>query len=296
MSFSLQGVRVVHANGFIALNGITLSAQAGERIAVIGPSGAGKTTLLRVLGTAIRPSEGALTVLAAQPWVVSAAALKKLRAEIGTVHQSPPLPPRQRVVTAILAGRLGRWSWWQALISLLYPRDIPGAGQALARLDLGDRLFDRCDQLSGGQLQRVGIARMLYQQPQLILADEPVSAMDPTLAEMTTRLLGDEAASLGATLVASLHAVDLALRFFPRIVGVKGGEILFDLPVAEVSEAMLRELYANELEGGLDDEQDGGLAAKRAELPTLAHDWQSRAAARPQALGAVPGVHRSGCA
>ena len=300
MSFSLQGVRVVHANGFSALSGLTLSAQAGERIAIIGPSGAGKTTLLRVLGTAVRPTEGAFTVLDAQPWSLSAAALKKLRAVIGTVHQTPPLPPRQRVVTAILAGRLGRWPWWKALASLFYPLDIQGAGRALAKLDLGDRLFDRCDQLSGGQLQRVGIARALYQQPRLILADEPVSAMDPALAELTTRLLGDEAQAMGATLVASLHAVDLALRFFPRIVGVKAGEIMFDLPAAEVSETLLRELYASEL----------GNKNLGNELPTLAHDWQRHGAgqqpdglALPSAAADVAAVlptgqtvHRSGCA
>lgn len=279
MSFSLQDVRVVHANGMAALTGIHLSAQAGERIAVIGPSGAGKTTLLRVLGTAHRPMHGVLSVLGAEPWSVSSARLRSLRSEIGTVHQSPPLPPRQRVVTAILAGRLGRWPWWKALASLVYPLDIAGAGQVLGKLDLGDRLFDRCDQLSGGQLQRVGIARTLYQQPKLILADEPVSAMDPALAELTTRLLGDEARAMGATLVASLHAVDLALRYFPRIIGVKAGQVLFDLPAAEVSEALLRDLYAAEVSGP----------------PTLVDDWQCQAVP-PVAMAAGLGVHRSGCA
>lgn len=279
MSFSLQDVRVVHANGQRALAAISLGAESGERIAIIGPSGAGKTTLLRVLGTALRPSAGTLAVLDQTPWSLSPAALRQLRCDIGTIHQSPPLPPRQRVVTAILAGRLGRWPWWKALVSLLYPLDIAGAGKALSRLDLGERLFERCDRLSGGQLQRVGIARTLYQQPRLILADEPVSAMDPTLAEHTTRLLVDEAQSQGVTLVASLHAVDLALSFFPRIVGIKAGEILFDRPAAEVSEAMLRELYASE----------------GAVLPTLAHDWQAHAACPPSSIE-TPGVHLSGCA
>jgi len=305
MSFEIQSVRVAHANGQLALAGVSLRASAGEQIAIIGPSGAGKTSLLRVLGTALRPTGGTLAVLGADPWGLSAGALKALRADLGTVHQAPPLPPRQRVVTAILAGRLGRWPWWKALASLVYPLDIDGAGQALAKLDLADRLFDRCDQLSGGQLQRVGIARALYQQPKMILADEPVSAMDPALAELTTRLLGDEARAIGATLVASLHAVDLALRFFPRIVGVRAGEIVFDLPAADVSESLLRELYASE----------------GADLPTLAHDWQRGATAPPAGADSAPqggahspflpaesvacgtlrqeptvGVHRSGCA
>ena len=107
-----------------------------------------------------------------------------------------------------------------------------------------DKLFQRCDRLSGGQLQRVGIARVLYQQPELILADEPVSALDPALARATIGLLVDEARSRGATLVASLHAVDLALEHFPRIVGVRAGRIAFDRPAAEVTPQMLDALYA----------------------------------------------------
>jgi len=246
MSFRLTDVSLVHANGHRALHRISLAGNAGERVAIIGASGAGKTTLLRLLGAALRPTDGRIELLAGSPWELSASALRRLRARIGTIHQAPPLPPRQRVITAVLAGRLGRWPWWKALASLLYPADITGARQALARLDLADRLFERCDRLSGGQLQRVGIARAFYQQPELLLADEPVSAMDPALAELTIRQLIDESQQRGATLVASLHAVDLALRHFPRIVGVKGGEVVFDLPAGAVSEELLHDLYATE--------------------------------------------------
>ena len=172
--------------------------------------------------------------------------LKSLRARIGTVHQAPPIPGRQRAVTAVLAGKLGQWPAWKSLASLLYPLDLPGARAALARVDLADKLFSRCDQLSGGQLQRVGIARVLYQQPDLMLADEPVSALDPALALATIRLLTADAEARGATLVASLHAVDLALGNFPRIVGVKAGRIAFDLPSEQVTVPMLHELYASE--------------------------------------------------
>ncbi len=256
MSFALHGVGLTHANGFVALAGITLHAAKGEHIALIGPSGAGKTSLISLLGTALAPTEGVLEVLnfgqnfrftvAATPSFLRKNDIKALRARIGTVHQAPPIPGRQRVVTAVLAGKLGQWPAWKSLASLIYPLDIPGARAALARVDLADKLFARCDQLSGGQLQRVGIARVLYQQPELILADEPVSALDPTLALATIRLLIAEAEARGATLVASLHAVDLALGCFPRIVGIKAGRIAFDLPAAEVSEALLHELYASE--------------------------------------------------
>jgi phosphonate transport system ATP-binding protein len=162
------------------------------------------------------------------------------------VHQTPPIPPRLRVVTAVLAGRLGHWSAAQALASLAWPRDARGAQEALARLDLADRLFDRCDRLSGGQLQRVGIARVLYQRADLLLADEPVSALDPTLADTAVGVLVGENEARGATLVASLHAVDLALKWFPRLIGMRAGAIVFDQPTAAVSGDMLRDLYAAE--------------------------------------------------
>jgi phosphonate transport system ATP-binding protein len=246
VSFALAGVGLTHANGFTALSDITLQAAQGERIALIGPSGAGKTSLLSVLGTALAPSTGTAEILKFGPFSGSTATDKALRSRIGSVHQAPPIPGRQRVVTAVLAGKLGQWPAWKSLVSLAYPLDVPGARAALERVDLADKLFARCDQLSGGQLQRVGIARVLYQQADLVLADEPVSALDPTLALATIRLLIADAAARGATLVASLHAVDLALGNFTRIVGVKAGRIAFDLPASEVGQALLHDLYANE--------------------------------------------------
>jgi len=246
VSFRLDAASVSYPGGQRALSPIALSADRSERIAIIGPSGAGKTSLLRLLATSLRPSAGRVEVLGESPWALSAARLRRLRCRIGMVHQAPPMPPRQRVITAILAGRLGVWPSWKSMLSLVYPADIDGAAEQLGRLDLADRLFDRCDQLSGGQLQRVGVARVLYQRPELILADEPVSAMDPTLSNLTLAELCKEADARAATLVASLHAVDLALRWFPRIVGLKAGEVAFDLPAERVTDALLRELYAAE--------------------------------------------------
>jgi phosphonate transport system ATP-binding protein len=256
VSFALTGVGLTHANGFAALTDITLTAKKGGRIALIGPSGAGKTSLLSVLGTALVPTAGSAEILDFGQIFRLTVAMAKLRTRIGAVYQAPPLPGRQRVVTAVLAGKLGQWPAWKSLASLIYPLDIPGARAALERVDLADKLFARCDQLSGGQLQRVGIARVLYQQPDLILADEPVSALDPTLALATIRLLIAEAEARGATLVASLHAVDLAIGNFSRIVGVKAGRIAFDLPAGEVTVPLLHDLYASEGE----------------ELPVQAHE------------------------
>jgi len=246
MSFRLDRAGLVHANGHRALRDVSLALEGGERVAVIGPSGAGKTTLVRVLGTSLKPSEGRLFIDGGDPWQLGAKALRRLRARIGVVHQSPPIPGRLRVVTAVLAGRLGTWPAWKSIASLVVPGDAAGARAALDRLDLGDRVFDRCDRLSGGQLQRVGIARVLYQQPQIVLADEPVSALDPALADLSVGALVAESETRGATLVASLHAVDLALKWFPRLVGMKAGEVVFDRPNAAVTSSMLHDLYATE--------------------------------------------------
>ena len=274
MSLKLAQLGLVHPNGHRALNHVSLKLAAGERVAVIGPSGAGKTSLLRLAAAGLRPSEGRIEALGANPWQLSAGALKRLRARIGLIHQAPPIPLRLRVVTAVLAGRLGAWSLRRGLVSLVYPADIVGAREALARLDLSDRLFERCDRLSGGQLQRVGIARVLYQQPELLLADEPVSALDPALADLALSQLVAQSETTGATLVASLHAVDLALKWFPRIVGMRAGEVVFDLATASVTPQMLHELYATE----------------GTTLPT-----QGLPAPLPEARGNVVPLARPGC-
>jgi phosphonate transport system ATP-binding protein len=246
MSLKLNHLSLEYANGCRAISGVELDIARGERIAIIGPSGAGKTTLLKLLATALRPSAGSLNTLGVDPWRIDRTTLRRLRSRIGMVHQAPPIPPRQRVVTAVLAGRLGRWPAWKSLASLVYPLDISGAEQALSRMEIADKLFERCDRLSGGQLQRVGVARVLYQQPDLILTDEPVSAVDPALSDRVIGELNREATLRGVTLVASLHAVDLALHWFPRVIGIRAGEVMFDSPPVRVGDAMLKELYASE--------------------------------------------------
>ncbi|WP_445937093.1 phosphonate ABC transporter ATP-binding protein [Pseudomonas sp.] len=246
MTLRLSGAGLSHGNGVHALRGVDLHIAAGEQVAIIGPSGAGKSSLLNLLATALQPNSGELQVLGTHPWQLSGRQRQRLRARIGLVHQAPPIPARQRVVTAVLAGKLGQWGLGKSLLNLLHPLDIPGARRELAKLDLADKLFAQCQQLSGGQLQRVGIARVLYQAPELLLADEPVSAMDPVLAEHTLSVLCRHAATQGVTLVASLHAVELALAHFPRIIGLRDGQVFFDRPAAGVDKAQLDALYANE--------------------------------------------------
>ena len=246
MTLHLNRVSLTHDTGVRALHEVDLHIGAGEQVAIIGPSGAGKSSLLNLLATALRPGSGTVEVLGEHAWQLGARQRQRLRARIGLVHQAPPLPPRQRVVTAVLAGKLGQWGFAKSLLSLLHPVDVPGARAALVKLDLGDKLFAQCQQLSGGQLQRVGIARVLYQAPDVLLADEPVSAMDPVLAGHTLSILCRHAREHKVTLVASLHAVELALAHFSRIIGLRDGQILFDLPASDVDHDLLDRLYANE--------------------------------------------------
>lgn len=237
-SLMLGGQRILHPLSF------TLAA--GEQVALIGPSGAGKSSLLLLANTRYRPTAGSITLLEQDPWQVSSRARRALRSRIGSIYQQPPLPAMQRVVTAVGAGALGRLSTLAALQRLLWPQDIAAIRQALAQVQLADKLWQRCDQLSGGQRQRVGIARVLYQQADLILADEPVSALDPRLADDTVALLCQHAAQRKATLLVSLHSVELALAHFPRLIGLRDGQIAFDLPREQVTPELLAALYAGE--------------------------------------------------
>jgi phosphonate transport system ATP-binding protein len=226
-----------------AIRDLALQIGAGEQVAVIGPSGAGKTTLLQVLACALPPSGGTFTVDAQSPWQLPRRTLQRLRGRLFLAPQVPPLPPRQRVVTAVLAGRLPAMGLWQSVRSLFYPADIPAAFDALDRFDLADKLFERVDRLSGGERQRVGLARALLSPASLWLIDEPLSALDPTRSRQAIGTLVDTARERGATLVATLHQVDVALAHFPRIIGLRDGQLAFDLPSAEVTRERLAALY-----------------------------------------------------
>ncbi len=227
-----------------ALRPLSLRIAPGEQVAVIGPSGAGKTTLLHALACALRPAAGHLRLDDTDPWTLSTRRLQALRGELFLAPQVPPLPPRQRVITAVLAARLPRQSLAAALRSLAYPDDIGAAHAALVRFDLGEKLWERVDRISGGERQRVGLARALLAPARLWLVDEPLSALDPTRAAGAITTLTAAARERGATLVATLHQVDVALARFARVIGLREGELAFDLPAAQVSRDMLTRLYS----------------------------------------------------
>ena len=254
-----------------AVRGISLKVQSGECVAIIGPSGAGKTTLLQLIACSLKPTTGSLSLGEVNPWALPINKLQKLRGTLFLAPQVPPLPPRQRVVTAVLAGRLPQMSIWASLRSLFYPVHIAQADAALARFDLSEKLFDRVDRLSGGERQRVGLARILVSDAQLLLVDEPLSALDPSRSEQAVKTLTDIAMERNATLIATLHHVDMALKSFARIIGMRDGRIVFDLPAAHVSQKHLRDLYAqhlNELDGPAIEAEDRPHPAR---LPAVMH-------------------------
>ena len=169
--------------------------------------------------------------------------LREMRRRIGTVYQQHNLVPRLRVVHNVLSGRLGSWSLLGSLASLVRPSQLETAYRALADVGIGEKLFSRTDELSGGQQQRVAIARVLVQDPDVILADEPVSSVDPSLAENIIKLLIAISEDTRKTLLVNLHSTDLALSYFPRVVGMKAGVKLFDTAASQVTPELLRELY-----------------------------------------------------
>lgn len=224
-----------------ALDQVDLTIEAGERIALLGESGAGKSTMIDVIAGLTEPTTGTVEVLGRPLAGLGGRALRSHRSSVGVVRQQHGLPERLRVVHNVNSGRLGSWSTWRAVTSLVRPRGRSDVEAALARVGL-DGLADRSTgDLSGGQQQRVAVARALIEPRRLLLADEPVSAVDPKLSEDVLALLC--AAEGNPTVVVSLHDPALARRHVDRVVGLRDGVVVFDLAVEDVSGRHLDELY-----------------------------------------------------
>ena len=239
---SLRGVRV-RFGSHTAIDGVDLEVGAGERVALVGPSGAGKTTMLRMCNGAVLPTQGTVTVLGCELTEASHGELRATRRRIGTVYQQLHLIGPLKVVHNVNAGRLAHWSRGRALRSLVRPVEVDAARDALRRVGIAEKLFERTEKLSGGEQQRVALARVLRQNPDLILADEPVSSLDPARAEEVMDLLCEVVADARRTLIVSLHDFALARRRCDRIVGLRDGRVLFDLPAVDVDDARAADLY-----------------------------------------------------
>lgn len=229
----------------VAVDGVSFSVESGERVAFIGPSGSGKTTLIRLINSMRIPDEGSVSVLGEEVRQLSVRELRGLRSRVATIPQHLGLVENLTAIQNVILGKGGKRGTARSLRDLLFPsrKDQEAIHALLDRVGIEDKLFTRVSQLSGGQRQRVAIARALFQEPDVILADEPVSAVDPARARDTVDLLCSLSKEDGFTLCVSLHHIELAKEFFPRMIGLRSGKVVLDGAPGELQESELTRLY-----------------------------------------------------
>ena len=237
----LRNVAKRYAN-VTALEPFCLAISLGERVAILGPSGSGKTTLLDVIGGVTRPDQGTVAIEGQDVTYMKPG--KDMAALVGMMHQQLDLVPHISVINNVLAGRLGHWSLLRSLLSLLYPQERDLAISALKKVGIPEKVYERTSHLSGGEQQRVAIARLLVQESRTVLADEPIASLDPARAYDLMKLISELVSELGKTLVVSLHSIDLARKYFTRAIGFRDGKIQFDLSVDLLKDSNLDDLYS----------------------------------------------------
>lgn len=243
---AIEGLAKTYPGGTRALDEVTFRVDRPEVIAIIGSSGAGKSTLIRCINRLVDPTAGEILFQGQDLARLRGEALRHARRRIGMVFQEYNLVERLSVMENVLSGRLGYVSPWKAWMRK-YPReDIDRAFELLDLVGLSAFPNQRADSLSGGQRQRVGIARAVMQRPQLLLADEPTSSLDPKTSVEIMELMRDLGRSQSIPVMVNMHDVELARRFADRIVGMSGGAIVFDGPPAALSDEQLKGIYGGE--------------------------------------------------
>lgn len=244
----LNNISKIYGN-LHALHPMDLEVRSGERIALIGPSGAGKSTLLGIMAGAITTDTGAYSISGSNLETME----RRIRAEyIGLIRQHFDLVGPLKVLHNVLAGHLGRWNLTKSILSLIIPQDAESARRALSRVGIEDKMHVKTAFLSGGEKQRVALARLLVQNPKIVLADEPVASLDPVRAEQIMELLVNLTVDGHQTLVASLHSTELARKYFTRVIGLRKGQILLDKAVSDLTDEDIDSLYTLEIESGLE--------------------------------------------
>ncbi|MCR4404712.1 MAG: phosphonate ABC transporter ATP-binding protein [Candidatus Acetothermia bacterium] len=232
----------------LALDDVSFSVDKGEFLVLIGLSGSGKSTLLRCINRLIEPTSGRVFLDGTELTALPQRELRRWRRKIGMIFQQFNLVKRSTVLANVLAGRLGYVPTARTLLGRFPREDLERARRALERVGLLEKMFVRADQLSGGQQQRVGIARALMQEPELLLADEPVSALDPATSHSILKYLEQMNRQDGVTVLCALHFLSLARRYGTRIIALKGGRIVFEGSPSEIDDAKFKEIYGEEAE------------------------------------------------
>jgi phosphonate transport system ATP-binding protein len=245
-SLVIKGLNKEYVAGKPILKDINLTIEGRGITAIIGPSGTGKSTLVRCINRLVTPTSGSILFQGQDLAKLSGLALRHARRKIGMVHQEYNLVERLSVMENVLSGRLGYVPAWKAWLRRFEPADIQKAFGLLDAVGLGDFATRRADQLSGGQRQRVGIARALMQDPDLILADEPTSSLDPKTSVEVMEIMVRLAGARNTPVVINIHNVDLAKRFSNRIIGMARGTVVFDGPPGDLKDHHLADIYGGE--------------------------------------------------
>jgi phosphonate transport system ATP-binding protein len=236
-------VSVTYRGGVQALKNVSLTIDDGEFVVVVGLSGAGKSTLLRALNGLVPATSGSITVDGTEVVGASTKTMREVRSGIGMIFQTFNLVNRTTVMNNVLMGRLAKVPPWKSTLGLWSAEDREHAFQAMERVGIVDKAYVRASNLSGGQQQRVGIARALAQEPKIMLADEPVAALDPVTTHQVMGDLQRINRELGITTLINLHFLDLARHYGRRLIGLRGGELVFDGDISDVDDDTFREIY-----------------------------------------------------
>jgi phosphonate transport system ATP-binding protein len=244
----VENLTKVYDDGTRALNNVTFEVPDGQFLVIIGLSGSGKSTLLRCINRLVEPTEGRVLWNDVDVTAAPQEEMRLIRRRMGMIFQHFNLVRRSKVITNVLSGRLGYTSPALSLLNRFPEEDKELALRSLERVGIADQAYKRASELSGGQQQRVGIARALVQDPDLMLVDEPVSALDPATSHSIMRYLQEVNDRDQVTIVCSLHFLSLARAYADRIIALKDGEIVFDGPPKEIDKTRFREIYGEEAE------------------------------------------------
>jgi phosphonate transport system ATP-binding protein len=244
----IKNITKVYEGGVQALTDVSFEVPPGQFLAVIGLSGSGKSTLLRCINRLIEPTSGQILWNGVDVTAASPEELRRIRRKIGMVFQNFNLVHRSKVITNVLAGRLGYNSPAWSLINRFSRQDRLKAQKELARVGIDDKGGNRADELSGGQQQRVGIARAMMQDPEIILADEPVASLDPVLAHSIMKYLEQINKEDGVTVLCSLHFLDLVHKYADRVVALNEGKLVFEGLPSEIDDKKFKEIYGRDAE------------------------------------------------